>query len=119
MKNFTNLIIKGIAVFAILALLLPVYGRTTWTQTLVTSLVLTVLAYVIGDLWILPKFGNLVAVLADLGLGALVIWGMSEALPQFNVSVQGIWVTAIVIGIVEAVFHWYLLSSRASGKRRI
>lgn len=119
MKNVTNLIIKYIAVFVIMALLLPVFGRTTWTQMLIIALVLTILAYVADDMWILPKFGSVVAVLADLGLAALVLWGMSEALPQFTISNQGIWLTATVIGIVEAVFHWYLLLTRATGKRTV
>ncbi|MGE5606514.1 MAG: DUF2512 family protein, partial [Bacteroidota bacterium] len=57
MKNLTNLIIKAAMVGILLALLIPVFGRSTWSQTLITGLVLVVVSYVLGDLWILPKFG--------------------------------------------------------------
>lgn len=117
MKNLTNLIIKGIAILVVLLVLIPVFGKSTWTQTIITALVLMTLAYVAGDMWILPKFGNLLAVLADLGISALVLWGMSEALPQFVISNQGIWVISIVISFFEAVFHWYLLSTKAPEKK--
>ncbi len=116
MKNLVNLIIKMALITVILALLIPVYGESTWTQTLVTAAVLTLLSYILSDLWILPKYGNLASLIADLGLGALTIWAMEQALPQFVLSATGLWVIAIVFTIGEWLFHYYLLTTRAFGK---
>jgi len=116
MKHTVNLLIKLGAIFVLMALLLPGYGRSAWTQLLITAVLLTVLSYVAGDLWILPKFGNWAALLAEFGLAALVVWGMAAALPMFTVSGPGIWVTALAVAIAEAVIHWYFLNTKAPGK---
>ena len=117
MKNLTNLIIKSILVLAILFILIPIFGRSTWTQIIITGLTVVVLSYLTGDMWILPKYGNLVAALADLGVGALVVWAMSRALPQFILSTAGIWTIAVVLAAGEWFFHLYLLASQAPGKK--
>lgn len=117
MKNLTNLMIKAILVLAVLFILVPIFGRSTWTQTIITGLVLVILSYVAGDMWILPKYGNLVAVLADLGLGVLVVWLMARALPQFIITMAGVWTIAIVLAAGEWFFHLYLLSTQAPGKK--
>jgi uncharacterized membrane protein YcaP (DUF421 family) len=116
MKNLTNLIIKTAMAWLLLALLIPLFGRSTWGQTLITGLVLVVIGYVLGDLWILPKFGNMAAVVADFGIYALGIWAMTEALPQFTLRTSGYWVIALAITAGEWFFHQYLLVTQAPEK---
>jgi uncharacterized membrane protein YcaP (DUF421 family) len=116
MKNLTNLIIKSILVLAILFILIPIFGRSTWTQTLITGLILVALSYLAGDMWILPKYGNVVAVLADLGMAALVVWAMAGALPQFILTTAGVWTIAVVLAAGEWFFHLYLRATQAPGK---
>lgn len=117
MKNLTNLIIKAAMVGILLVLLIPVFGRSTWSQTLITGLVLVVTSYVLGDLWILPKFGNVAAVSADFGVYALGIWAMTEALPQFILTTGGYWIIALALTAGEWFFHQYLLATQAPEKR--
>lgn len=117
MKNLTNLILKSILVLAVLFILLPIFGRSTWTQTIITGLVLVALSYLAGDMWILPKFGNVVAVLADLGMGALVVWVMARVLPQFILPSAGVWTIAVVLAAGEWFFHLYLQATQAPGKK--
>lgn len=117
MKNLTNIVIKSILVLAVLFILIPVFGRSTWTQVIITGLVLVALSYLAGDMWILPKFGNMVAVLADLGLGALLVWAMAQALPQFILPSAGVWTIAVVLAAGEWFFHLYLMATQAPGKK--
>lgn len=117
MKNLTNLIIKAVMIEILLALLIPVFGRSTWSQTLITGLVLVVISYVLGDLWILPKFGNVAAVIADFGVYALGIWAMTGALPQFTLTTSGYWIIALALTAGEWFLHQYLLATQASEKR--
>ena len=117
MKNSLNFIIKLAFIYLMLFLLIPIFGKSTWTQTMISGLILAVLAYIIGNLWLLPKYGNLVAVLADFGLAALVIWLMMNGLPQFVLTVTGVWVIALVLALGEWFFHKYLLATHAPGKK--
>jgi hypothetical protein len=116
MKNLVNLIIKMALITVILALLIPVYGASTWTQTIITAAVLTLLSYILSDLWILPKYGNLGSLIADLGLSVLTVWAMARALPQFELSATGLWVIAVAFTVGEWLYHYYLLTTRAFGK---
>lgn len=117
MKNITNLIIKFIVLGVILVLLLPQFGRTTWIQTIITAVVLTIIAYVVGDMWVLPKFGNMAAIVVDFAVAALILWLMSRFLPQFIISKTGVWITALVIAIAEVLLHYYLLATQTAGKK--
>jgi len=117
MKNLANLVIKSAIVGILLALLIPVFGRSTWSQTLITVLVLVVIGYLLGDLWILPKLGNVAATIGDFIINALGIWAMTEALPQFTLSTSGYWIIALALAAGEWFFHQYLLGSQASEKR--
>jgi hypothetical protein len=116
MKNIVNLVIKLAFIYLVLFVMIPIFGKSTWTQTIITGLILAVVAYILGDLWILPKFGNIVAVLADLGVAALVIWFMMKGLPQFVLTSGGVWLIALVLALGEWLFHRYLLISQAPGK---
>ena len=117
MKNIINFVIKLAFIFLMLFLLIPIFGKGTWTQTMITGLILALLAYIMGDLWILPKFGNLMAVLADFGLVAVVVWLMMKALPQFTLTATGVWVIALVLALGEWLFHIYLKATQAPGKK--
>ena len=117
MKNIINLLLKMVFTFLVLFLLIPVFGKSTWTQTMVTGLILTIISYVAGDLWILPKFGNFTAALADLGLAALIVWSMMKALPHFTLTTGGVWVIALVLAAGEWLFHRYLENTHAPGKK--
>ncbi|NLY73855.1 MAG: DUF2512 family protein [Firmicutes bacterium] len=116
MKNLTNLILKAAMIWLLLGLLIPVFGSGTWSQTLITGLTLVLLSYVAIDLWVLPKYGNIAALIAEFGLLALVIWGMTEALPQFRLTDSGYWIIALALTAGEWFFHQYLLATKAPHK---
>ena len=116
MKNFINLIIKLGFTYVVLIIMIPILGKSTWTQTIVLGLILGFLSYIIGDMWVLPKFGNLAAVAVDLGVSVIVIWAMTKGLPHFVLTSGGIWSIAVVVAIAEWFFHRYLLATKARNK---
>ncbi len=116
MKNLVNLVLKFAFTYLVLFIMIPILGKSTWTQTIVLGLILGLLSYIIGDMWILPKFGNIVAIIADLGLSALVVWLMMKGLPHFVLTSGGVWSIAVVLAIGEWLFHRYLLASKAPNK---
>jgi hypothetical protein len=68
-----------------------------------------VVSYIIGDLFILPRFGNLVAAIADLPLAFLLIWFTSYALiePTVNMAYASFF-CALAIAAIEALFHLFM-----------
>ncbi|TCL76306.1 uncharacterized protein DUF2512 [Hydrogenispora ethanolica] len=112
MKHLVNLIIKMALITVVLAILIPVYGRSTWTQTIVTALVLTLISYVAGDLWLLAKYGNGVALVGDFLISAVVVWAMEQAMPIFTLSGIGIFIIAAALTLGEWLLHLYLIATK-------
>ena len=111
MEHGTALLTKFAAITAALYLVLPVGGAAlTMGQLLTLSLVLTVVAYVLGDRMILPAAGNAVAVLADGLLAFLILWLAGIMVAAMDLRFGAIVLATSVIGIVEFFFHQYLIS---------
>ncbi|SDI68788.1 DUF2512 family protein [Natribacillus halophilus] len=58
MYHVLALIIKFLMITAVLELIICPFFGITFGNTLWISLTITGAAYLIGDLWILPRFGN-------------------------------------------------------------
>jgi hypothetical protein len=76
---------------------------------LTLSAAVTLIAYFIGDLYILPKFGIVTATLADLGLAFVIIWVFNSLFVdnQQHVILASLG-SAIFIAGGEIFFHGYL-----------
>ena len=94
---------SGLPVFLILALV----GKTGWIPALFAALVLTGIAYFVGDMLVLPQTGNLMATLADGALTLLLLWLMRFfGLP---LGVNTILLAVLAVVVVEGLFyHPYL-----------
>ena len=67
MKHIVALLIKYTAITAVLLIMLSIFQGISIPRVLLISLFLRG-AYLIGDLFILPKYGNMIATMADFGL---------------------------------------------------
>ncbi|SFD65523.1 Protein of unknown function [Bacillus sp. 491mf] len=74
MKQIVALLIKYTAISAVLLMILGIFQGISIPRILFLSLVITGGSYLIGDLFILPKYGNMVATIVDLGLNFVGIW---------------------------------------------
>ena len=108
-KQTNALIIKFIMFGLISVVLLPIFSRLTTGQALLTAVVLTLVAYFLGDLGILPRYGNVTATAADAVIAALVIgladWTVNGAITLTPLG----WI--LVLGALAAgewFFHRYL-----------
>jgi len=68
LKHIVALLIKYTAISAVLLMILGIFQGISIPRILFISLIITGSAYLIGDLFILPKYGNMVATIADLGI---------------------------------------------------
>ena len=107
MKMIRPLILKFIMIMAVLWIVLGLYG-VSFINILLTSVVLTGVSF-IGDLFILPKIGNVAATIADFGLAFVMIWLLGSALftPSIRIGMASL-VSAAIITVGEYLFHKYL-----------
>ncbi len=99
LKSLAN----GIPAFLILVTI----GGMPWLGALATTLLLTVVAYVVGDMLILPKAGNLVATIADGGLAWMVLWLLRSLGTKISPSAL-FWLPVALLAVEGLFFHPYL-----------
>ncbi|MFE4764580.1 YndM family protein [Bacillus mycoides] len=111
MKHLVALLIKYTAISAVLLMILGIFQGISTPRILFISLLITGLAYLIGDLFILPKYGNMVATIADFGLSFVGIWTLTHLLTNIyltrNIGASAFF-AALLIGVAEIFFHIYM-----------
>jgi len=107
-RQVINILVKSMAYLAVAGALLPMFSTLSIAEAISIGIVLVVVAYILGDLFILPRFGNAVAVAVDMVTAAVVIWAMPFALGQPGIALFGLIITVAVLGIVEWFFHGFL-----------
>ena len=110
MKHVKALVVKAIMIWAILRVVLTgLYGVSFMDSTIV-GVIIVVMIYVLGDLLILRKVGNIAATIADAGSAAVILW----LYLYFMNDTVDIWmkvlIPALLIGVAEWFFHKWLLS---------
>jgi hypothetical protein len=111
MKHVKALAIKFVSTLALLLIILGVFNDMAFRNVFLISLVLGVAAYIIGDLFILPRTNNTIATLADFGLAFVIIWSMSRALTYGDGMLGEAFTAALALGIFEFLFHRYLANN--------
>lgn len=121
MKHVKAILIKFVMIAVVLGIVLTGIFDGEFEDTLLISLVLTVVAYIIGDLFILRKTGedrdrnadhnkrNTIATVSDAILAFLVVWIMGRNLftDDSDVLMASI-ISAVIIAVGEWFFHKYL-----------
>lgn len=127
MNHLKALIIKFLMIAVVLLIILTGIFDVEFGDTLLISAVLTLLAYVLGDLMVFRKTGdrgdrnraghdnsdhtkrNAMATVSDIVLSFLVIWLMGEVLlADTQDLIMASIISALVIGGGEWFFHKYL-----------
>lgn len=107
MKYITPLLIKFVMITTVLFFVLSIYGASI-AEILLTSVLLTGVSF-IGDVYVLPKVGNVVASIADFGLAFAMIWVIGLLLfDSPNQLAVASFIAAIVIMFAEMAFHKYM-----------
>lgn len=111
MKHVKAFSIKFISTLVLLSLILMVLFNLPFTNVFMITVVLGVVAYVIGDMFILSRTNNLVATLSDFGLAFFVIWLMSENFTYRGNTVMISLIASIGVLIFEYFFHKYIIQN--------
>ncbi|WP_074035849.1 DUF2512 family protein [Exiguobacterium profundum] len=108
--------IKLPAVLVVFLLVLTIGFSVPWYHAAWIALVIGIIAYALGDLFILRKFGNIPATMADFGLVFLISWFFLWML-DFDLAVNSNFVmmalyTALATAVFEYLFHKWLLINK-------
>jgi hypothetical protein len=110
MRHAIALGIKYILITVVLLSVLTIFNTALPSEIVLISLIITLATYVIGDLFILPRFGNLVTTIADFVMLVPAIWLVSEFFIRAttgNILMAAIF-SSVFIAIGEALFHAYM-----------
>jgi hypothetical protein len=111
LKHILALIIKFVLVAIVVFSIFSSFENVTLANGIFVSILITGIAYVIGDLMILRRFGNLTATLADFALAflALFLYGVFLDLPIGHAG-NAAGFSALFIAFGEAFIHYYLIN---------
>lgn len=101
----------------VIPMLMWLGGATLW-GSLITALALCVLAYVVGDLWVLRATNNMVATVADAGLAFVFLWA-AAAMAGWDLTFMEILLISAAVGIAEWFLHGMMLKDRNIGMGRM
>ncbi|WP_067724783.1 YndM family protein [Oceanobacillus damuensis] len=109
MRHLKALGIKFVITSIVLFSILPIFLTAGLGEILFMSILLTGIAYLIGDLFLLSRFGYFIAAAADFALVTLSVWILSIVFIGNGPSILAAALsTGFGIAISEAIFHIYM-----------
>lgn len=121
MEHLKALLIKGGMTLLVLWLILSLGFNVSFMNVVWITLVLGALSYVMGDLFVYPKKGNMTATMVDFGTTLLLIWLLVMVLSGMSVGTAALAavISAAVISLGEYVFHFYVKRKRLAATNRL
>ncbi|NLG33147.1 MAG: DUF2512 family protein [Syntrophomonadaceae bacterium] len=110
-KTSMSLIVKFVVTLIAFYVTLALIDNNPWGWILLAALIGTAVNYLVGDLVVLPAYGNIAASIGDGIMAALVAYIISLVVPAFAVSWTALILLAVIIAIAEYFFHQYLLTT--------
>lgn len=108
MRYILAFLFKLVMTTVILGVTLGMIFNISFSNLVITSLVLTIVAFA-GDMLILPRIGNIAAAVGDFALAYILIWGIGSFLYDSLLSVDAAaLISAFLITISELFYHRYL-----------
>ena len=109
MKHLKALVVKALFIWAILWITLTGIYNVSFMDSTIVGVIIVVMIYVLGDLVILRKIGNIAATIADAGASALILWLYPTSMNYTTDLWMMVLVPAVLIGLAEWFFHKWLL----------
>jgi uncharacterized membrane protein YobD (UPF0266 family) len=119
MKHVKAFALKFLATFVLLYLILAGVQGITFGDVFLISLLLGAIAYVLGDLILLPRTSNTLAALADFGLAFILIYFMSDGVTDGGPYLTRSVLAALALMVFELFFHRYVVRNILPKRSRV
>ncbi|MFC6463773.1 DUF2512 family protein [Marinilactibacillus sp. GCM10026970] len=110
MKHLKAIVIKSIAIILISWIVLSLIWNIPLMHAVIGGAIVSLMIYVIGDLLVLRKIGNIVATVVDMGGALAILWGYLYLALGESYFLESL-VASAGIAIFEWFFHSWLLKS--------
>lgn len=118
MKTATAIIIKFVVILAAAWISFRLYGTAAfWTVVLIAAAA-TALNYLVGDLLILPRLGNIISALINGVMAGALAWVILMIAPVTYYFMTSVYIFAAIVAVAEFFFHMYLLSAHVVEKKK-
>ncbi|MGI6558080.1 MAG: DUF2512 family protein [Limnochordia bacterium] len=107
MKHLAALGIKYVMTFVVLLAFMSLGGSAPLATRAGLALALVVVNYLIGDLVILPAYGNTVGVAVDGALSAVMLYGL-QFITRATLLFPAPSSSGLLIGLAEHFFHRFV-----------
>ncbi|RCW63928.1 YndM family protein [Saliterribacillus persicus] len=108
MKYITAFIIKFVMITAVLWVVFSLFYGVNFGDVLLISIILTPIAFA-ADVFVMPKIGNVFAVIGDFALCFLAIWFIGASIfDGMFPLLTAAFLAALVISVGELIYHRYL-----------
>lgn len=108
MDNATAVAIKFAFTALLSAFILPAVALVAYGQAVLLAAIVTAVSYPVGDLSVLPRYGNAATVVVDFLIALLLFRYAPIAMSGTAVGWGGALTAAGGIALAEIVFHTYL-----------
>ncbi len=119
MKHLQAILYKFLIIAVSLGIVLSILTDLSFGQILLISATVTIIAYIIGDIGILPMSNNTIATLVDFALAWLIIYAFNYYYRIAEISISDAFWGAAVIAVGEWLFHKYVSSSVITDKEEV
>lgn len=112
MKHLKALVVKAIMIWAIVWIILSLLYDVAFIDSTMVGVLIVMALYVLGDLVILRKFGNIAATIADAGVAAVILWLFLSMRDYNDDLLMLVLIPTVLIGVGEFFFHKWLWKER-------
>lgn len=103
-RTFLGLIIKILATFIVSWIAFGLINDNTLLWVFIVAITVAIINYLVGDLLILPRYGNMSATVADAIFAVIIAYVIDLLTVRFYMT----WVSGLVFLITIAVFEYFL-----------
>lgn len=108
MEHVRALIIKVLMTGVITMFVLSLFGGISPANAIYIAIVITIANYLLGDMLILPAYGNLAASVGDGLVAFLITWLTPFVATQVAVTFGSALTVGVLVGLGEWFFHKYV-----------
>lgn len=110
-KPVKAMAIKTLVLVLLSWVTLSLFSDAPHEQSIITGVLISVAIYVLGDLIVLRKIGNVMATIADMGGAFLISWLYLNAMTDSDFLVESL-ILSVLVAVFEWFFHEWLLKNR-------
>lgn len=111
MKTAIAIVIKFFVTLAAAWLAFMVFGTISVWTVLLIAVIGTAVNYLVGDMMILPRYGNTAASIIDGAMGGVLAWIILLFIPAADYVISTGVIFAILVAAAEFFFHMYLINA--------